>query len=270
MTDTKDSIRHASNSPWLEHAVRVGLVAYGVVHLLIAWLALQLAVGDRSGAPDQSGALHQLASQPLGAVTLWVAAFGLFALTLWQAVDALLGHRKHDGFKRGRRRVGSAGKAGLYVVLGVSAIKTAVGESSGSNEDQTTARLMELPLGRWLVGLVGVVIMIAAIAHVTKAVTMSFEDDLDADATTGSSGTAVTRLAQIGYSSKGVAFGIVGGLFLWAAWSYDPVKAGGLDTALRTLLDQAFGPWLLGLVAVGIGCFGLYCLAWARYADTTS
>ncbi|MDQ3481565.1 MAG: DUF1206 domain-containing protein, partial [Actinomycetota bacterium] len=44
----------------------------------------------------------------------------------------------------------------------------------------------------------------------------------------------------------------------------------GLDVALRTLLDESFGPWLLAVVAVGIGCFGVYCFFWARYADTNS
>ncbi len=52
--------------------------------------------------------------------------------------------------------------------------------------------------------------------------------------------------------------------------TYDPKKAGGLDVALRTLLDQGFGPWLLALVALGIGCFGVYCFFWAKDADTSS
>jgi hypothetical protein len=67
-----------------------------------------------------------------------------------------------------------------------------------------------------------------------------------------------------------VAFAVVGGLFVWAAYTYDPKKAGGLDVALHTLRGEGFGPWLLVLVALGIGCFGLYCFAWARYADTTA
>jgi hypothetical protein len=33
----------------LDKAVRVGFLAYGLVHLVVAWLAAQLAFGDSSG-----------------------------------------------------------------------------------------------------------------------------------------------------------------------------------------------------------------------------
>ncbi len=74
----------------------------------------------------------------------------------------------------------------------------------------------------------------------------------------------------MGYIAKGVALGVLGGLFVWAAATYDADKAGGLDVALRKLLDTGVGPWLLALVAAGIVCFGAFCFAWAWYADTQS
>jgi len=57
-------------------------VAYGVVHLLIAWIALQLAFGKSSQEASQQGALRDLAGKPLGGVLLWVVAIGLFALVV--------------------------------------------------------------------------------------------------------------------------------------------------------------------------------------------
>ncbi len=59
---------------------------------------------------------------------------------------------------------------------------------------------------------------------------------------------------------------MIGLLFVWAAWSYDPKKAGGMDAALSTLRSQPFGPALLTVVALGIAAFGVYCLYWARNA----
>ena len=53
----------ADNSEWMDHAVRVGLVSYGVVHLLMAWLALRLAFGDGGGSASSQGALQQLAAE---------------------------------------------------------------------------------------------------------------------------------------------------------------------------------------------------------------
>lgn len=261
--------RQLSNSVWLERTVRLGLVAYGVVHLLIAWLALQLAFGHQSNA-SQQGPLHALARQPFGTLLLWLVAVGLLALAVWQVTEALLGHTREDEPKRALKRVGSAGKAVVYAAIGISAAKIAVGSGSSSKSQALTARLMDLPFGRLLVAGVGVVILVVAVVHAKRSLTTSFKKDLEARATSGSSGTAIVRLGQVGYLAKAVAFAVLGGLFVWAAWTYDAKKAGGLDAALSTLLGQGVGPWLLVVVALGIGCFGLYCFAWARYADTSS
>jgi hypothetical protein len=73
------------------------------------------------------------------------------------------------------------------------------------------------------------------------------------------------RLGIAGYVAKGVAYGIAGLLIIVAALSYDPEKARGLDSALRTLRDQSYGQLLLTLVALGIGAFGLFCFFQSRY-----
>src|SRR5262249_45670717 len=95
--------------------------------------------------------------------------------------------------------------------------------------------------------------------HIYKGLAAKFKEDLQ-----GVVGVPTLALGRAGYASKGVAFSVVGVLFCWAAISYDPNKAGGLDTALRRLKDAPAGPLLLTLVAIGIGCFGLYCFVWAR------
>ena len=72
------------DSDWIDWVARAGLVAYGVVYVLIGWLAVQLALGDRSGAPSSSGALRELAQQPFGDVLIWIVSIGMFLLALWQ------------------------------------------------------------------------------------------------------------------------------------------------------------------------------------------
>jgi hypothetical protein len=270
VSNTRSTAKRVENSEWFERAIRVGLASYGVVHLLIAWLALQLAFGNSSGAANQRGAMRQLAQQSFGKPLLWIIALGFVALAVWQAFDAIWGHQKHDGGKRTFKRVGSAGKVVVYLVLAFTAVKTAVGSSSSSNKDSITAKVMKLPLGQLIVGLVGVAIVAVGIYLISRAVRRSFEHDLQPQATSGTTGSTVVRLAQVGYTAKGVALAIVGVLFIWAAVTFDPKKAGGLDAALHTLISQPFGPWLLAVVAVGIGCFGVYCFFWAKDADTSS
>ena len=57
------------------------------------------------------------------------------------------------------------------------------------------------------------------------------------------------------------------GWCVWAAFTHDPEKSGGLDHALTTMLEQPFGSPALGGIALGIGCYGLYCFVWARHLD---
>jgi hypothetical protein len=270
---TERKAQEVNDNPWFERGVRVGLVAYGVIHLLVGWLALQLAFGDRSGSPDQQGALQQIAQESYGDGLLWVIGVGLIILAIWQVFEAIWGHRKRDEPKRTIKRISSAGKVVFYSVIGISAIKFAVNAQSSSKKDSTdtmTADLMKQTAGQWLVAAVGIVIIVIGVMQVKRGITKSFTKDLDGRATSGDSGTAVEKLGQVGYISKGIAVGVIGVLFVWAAWDHDPKKAGGLDTALRKILDQPFGPVLLAAIAIGIIAFGLYCFAWAKYADTNS
>ncbi|MGH3508027.1 MAG: DUF1206 domain-containing protein [Nocardioidaceae bacterium] len=269
-SDVTTKAKSISDSSGFEHGVRIGLVAYGIVHLLIGWLGLQLAFGEGSGTPSQEGALRALAEQPGGELLLWLTGIGFFILAVWQLTEALWGHTREDGPKRAFQRLGSAGKAVLYAVLGFSALKVAIGSSSSSNEDSMTRKLLDLPGGQAIVMGIGAVIIVVAVVHLQRGFTASFGKHLDVGALSGASGSVVKRLGQVGYIAKGIALGVLGGLFVWAGATYDADKAGGLDTALRTLLDATAGPFLLVVVAAGIVCFGVYCFAWARYADTSS
>lgn len=263
--------QQAQHSDALKRGARVGLVAYGVVHLLIAWIALQIA-WTGGGNASSGGALKTLAAQPLGKTMLWVTTVGLAALVLWQFATALWGYQSEDGAKQLRKRLSAGGRGVLYAVLAVSALKIASGSggSSGSDskEKNLTAHLMSAPAGRVLVVAVGIAILVIAGRQIYRGVTESFTHDLEAGATSGSSGSMILAVGRFGYVAKGVAIGAVGLLFGWAAISYDPQKAGGLDSALKTVRDQPFGPYLLTLIALGLAAFGLFCFAWSRYART--
>lgn len=247
--------QQAQQSRLYDASITVGLIAYGVVHLLIAWIALQLAWGGTSEQASQQGALQELASKPFGTAMLWIVAVGLFALVIWRVMELAYGHLKTE------KKVQSAGRGLVYLVLGISAVKLATGSGGGGNQKALTARLMANGAGRVLVIVVGLVIIGVGIHQLHKAWTKKFTEDL-----TGGVSRTTILLGRIGYAGKGPAFVITGALFAWAAISYDPNKAGGLDTALRTLKDQPFGSVLLTLVALGFACFGVYCFVWSRNA----
>ena len=271
MLDQEKVRRTAKDSDALDGAIRLGLVAFGVVHLLIAWIAVQLALGHDTGQASPQGALQELAGKPLGGVLVWAVAVGMFFLVAWRLLEAAVGHRDAEDSKRPWLRVASLGKAVVYGAIGASAVKIASGSgsSSGSGQERSfTAKLMDLPAGTWLVGAVGLVILGVGIAHVRKGLSEDYREGLTAEGRSGQAGSAYLLFGKVGYSAKGAAICGVGALFGYAALSHDPNRSGGLDTALRTVLEQPYGPVLLVGLALGLGCFGLFCLARARHLST--
>ena len=266
----------AGNSESLENLARIGLLAYGLVHLLVAWLALQLAWGGGGGEADQSGAMATLAQTPVGKPLLWIIAVGLIALAVWQAAEALqwrgslrMGGRQK---KKALQKIGKAvAKAVVYAVLAITAIKFAVGsgKSSAQQQQEGTAGVFGWPGGRFLVGIVAVVLVCVGVVHIVKGVKKTFLKQIDLADAPPKTTRLITRVGQVGFPAKGIALAVVGGMFGYAAITFDPSKARGLDGAMRTILDAPFGEVLLTLVAVGIVAFGVFLFARARYPERT-
>jgi hypothetical protein len=266
----------AGDSESLENLARIGLLAYGLVHLLVAWLALQLAWGGGGGEADQSGAMATLARSPVGKPLLWIIAIGLLALAVWQAAEALQwrGALRAHGRQRKKAlgRIGkSVVKAVVYIALAVTAVKFAVGsgKSSAQQQQQGTAGVFGWPGGRFLVAIAAIALVVAGAVHVYKGVKKTFLKQIDLAEAPPKAEKLITRLGQVGFPAKGVALALVGGLVGYAAITFDPSKASGLDGALRTILDAPFGTVLLTIVALGIACFGAFLFARARYPERT-
>ena len=251
----------------MDHAIRVGLVAYGIVHLLVGWLALQLAFGEKEDSASNSGALHYLAQQPMGGVLVWMIAVGMFFLVLWRLLEFGFGYRdESDDTKRWRKRATSLFKAVIYGAIGWSAVQVATHSGGGGGgADSTTAKLMDLPGGQLIVGLVGLAIIGYGGSLVYRGWTEKFREHLDAQGQSGQDGSVYVLMGKIGYIAKGVAIAIVGGLFGYAAITHDPKKSGGLDQALQTVLEQPFGQVLLTAIAIGIAAYGVFCFARAKH-----
>jgi type IV secretory pathway VirB2 component (pilin) len=261
----RGAARSAHDSSTLTVLVGLGLAVFGVVHLLIAWLALQVAWTHQKKNTGNIGVVHTLASQPFGKVLLWISAIGFLALAGWQSLEATRGHENNDQTKKILKRIVSAGRVVLYVALAVLFIKAATSSGGkGKSKQAWTAQILNMTGGQFIVALIGLTIIGIGIGLFYIAGKKSFEKRIGTDVLRGRSGDAVVKLGQVGYVAKGVALGVIGSLFVWAAVTYDSKKAGGLDRALKTVLDEPFGKWLLTLVALGFACFGLFCFAWAR------
>ena len=248
-------------------AARVGLAARAVVYLVIGWLAIQIALGHSTPQANQKGALADIASHTGGMIVLWMLGIGFGAYALWRLSEAVFGTAA-DGSKAGPRAQ-SLARSVCYAALCVTTFAFIAGRSrqGQAQQQQTeTAKLMRHGYGRWLVGLAGVIVIAIGIGMIVEGVTKKFEKQLNLAELRGSARTTVVALGMVGTTARGIVFAIAGILVLDACITADSAKSTGLDGALRTLADRAYGPWLLGILALGLIAFGVYGMAAARWA----
>jgi len=259
--------RQAADSGPVKALGRVGLIAYGVVHLLVAYLAVRIALGS-GGKADKTGALQTIAGQPAGRFLLWVLTVGLAALTVWQLAEAGWGHRyRRPQRRRTLQRLVSLGEAAVAGALAFSAFKVASGKGGTSKGEKAAFvdKVFDWPAGQLLVAAAGIGIVAIAVYLVHRGITRRFVEDLDLGGAEPHARDATIRFGQVGWAALGVAYGILGLLIVYAAVTYDAAKATGMDTALKTLAGQPYGTVVLLMVAAGLACFGVYCLFDARY-----
>jgi len=259
------SARRASDSRPAQWLARLGLTARGVLYILIGVVAILVAIGQRSHEADQSGALQLLAGQPYGLVALWLLFIGFAGYALWRLSEALFGVTG-EGNGAGPR-LKSLVRAVLYAIFAYLTLKVITGKkpSQASQQKDLTATVMHHTGGRWLVGIIGVAIVIAGLVLVGEGIRRKFMKYLRTGEMSPRTRRAVERLGMIGTSARGLVFALAGVLVIDAAVQFKPSKAGGVDKALLTLRNQPFGEFLLILAAIGLLAFGVYGLAEARW-----
>jgi Domain of Unknown Function (DUF1206) len=251
-----------ADSPWVKTLGQVGVAAIGIVYLLLAWIALQVAFGGSSKSADNSGALAELAGKPFGKVLLAVMAIGLFAFAVWQVVLAVVGFEQAQDKELAFKRAAAGGKAVIGVALGVQSLQLVLGgggKSSSQKQADWTGKLLGLPAGRVLVVLIGLAVLGFAGYLVYSGWEKKFLERLE-----GANSKQIVRLGQFGWVARGVAFGMLGILIVIAGVKSQPEKARGLDAALKTLAAQPFGKWILTAVALGFAAYAVFQLVTAR------
>jgi len=259
------SARRASESPAAQALARAGLAARGVIYILIGWVAILVALGRSSRQADQQGALQLLAGKPYGLVSLWLLGIGFAAYALWRLSEAAFGVTG-EGNGAGPR-LKSLVRALVYAgfaYLTFQVISGAQGSQAGRQRDWT-AKAMHHTGGRWLVGIVGLIVVIAGLVLVVEGIRRKFMKYLQTSQMSPRAGRIIERLGMMGTAARGVVFALAGILVIEAAVTYKPSKAGGIDKALLTLRNQPFGGFLLILAALGLIIFGIYGLCEARW-----
>jgi hypothetical protein len=259
MPDAAGTARQVARSEPVKAGARIGIVAYGITHLLVAWLALHVAFGSGGERTDQNGAFQTIAAQPFGRVLLWVLVVGFVAVALWrleQTVFAVGGVQ--DSGEQVKKRVARGFQAAIFAALALLA------GGSGGTGQEAAAGVLGWPGGQFLVGAVGLAILAVAGVKAKHGWEKKFLEEMDLPGDPHVRRVA-ERLGQVGSIAKAAALGLIGVLVVVAAVRFDPSQANGLDPALKALAGQPFGMILLVLVASGLAAYGVFCFFDAKY-----
>lgn len=257
MTDTQTAERGA------EVAGRFGLVSRGVVYCLLAVVAVQVAAGTSDQELDRQGALRAVARQPFGRVLLIALTIGFAAYAVWRFAEATIGNDKAS------KRLLHAARGVLYAAFTVTAARLVLHhQSSGSSDKQAktwSARVMEHSGGRPLVVVVGVGLVIAGGVLCWRGLHQKFEKHLRLSDMSPWQRRWLPWLGTAGHSARGVVLSLIGLFLIRAAVKFNPQEAVGVDGALHQVANRAYGPVALGVVALGLGCYGLHSFTEARW-----
>lgn len=271
MGQAKQEVAKVAQTAPGEGLARWGLVSKGGLYLLVGVIAADVSIGGGERLQDRSGALAALADTWSGKFLVGLVAIGLLGYALWRLAEAILGRPLEGGEQEGwTKRLGYLARSVWYFGLFGIAVSALAGANEGGGsgeEDQYTARVLDLPAGRLLVAGVGLGILGAAAFNLYRGVTMKFCENLKLRKMGLWTERAFKALGVLGHLARAVVFGLIGFFLVRAAWQYDPKETVGLDGALAKVLRQDYGDTLLGFVAAGLIAFGLYCFAEARYRE---
>ena len=271
INQAKYEARHAATGRWMTALARFGYACKGVVYLLIGIFAVRLALGDGGKAPDNTAAIQAIYDQPFGKVLLSILTIGLCGFALWSLIQALFDTEgKGSKIKGILARLGYAGVAVSYAALAFAALQLitgsgATGKSSDATAQDWTARLLDQSVGVVLVVLAGLVALGVTCTLFQKAYRATFRQKLRLTTLRPQIREGIGILGRVGYGALGVVALLIGIFLIIAALQHNPGEAKGLGGALVSLLGQPFGPWLLGLVALGVLAYGAYSFVEARY-----
>lgn len=256
-------------APWVEKLARLGYASKGAVYAIIGGLAFAAAIGAGGATTDSNGAFQTILNQPFGTALLMLVGIGLVGYAAWRVIQAVV-----DADGKGNDAKGLAVRAWqfsrgvVHAFIALGAIRLAMGDSGGGGEDSTqhwTARMMGESWGIWLIALVGVGIGGYGIGQIVRGWTADLDRRLQLEGSAARHRTWVTRFGRYGLAARGVVFVIIGWFFVQAARQHDSSEARGIGGALRELAAAPLGPWVLGIVAIGLISYGLYEMVKSRY-----
>jgi hypothetical protein len=248
---------------WVRTAGRIGIASRGVIYLLLAYLAFDIA--RHGSAPVQTsstGALRELEARAEGKLLLVILAIGLGCYAAWRLFDAV------TGASGAIRRISSLGVAMIYGALCVRAAELFADHSTSggasSNPEPWVAKVMGWSGGTVAIEVAGAILVGAGITLGAWGLFHHYDKDLALERISRPWRKAVEVLGGFGDLARGSLLALFGVYLIEAAVTSNPSQAKSVDQTLRALVHHSFGALAIGAIALGLASYGIYSFFDAR------
>ncbi|MDX6533992.1 MAG: hypothetical protein QOF68_1736 [Gaiellales bacterium] len=274
VTSTAEQFRAVSTDdarhPAIEALARVGFVARGLLYVVVAVLAVEVARGHHTSEASQKGALREVAAQPFGFWLIAALAIGFGGYALWRLISAGIGRMQESGEKKSvGSRLAAFGSGMVYGSLCIAATSMLLGSGGTDSEsdhiDRATTFLMDI--SPWIVLAAGATVVGVGAYQAFVGLSGRFMKHFKKQQMSARAHRWARRIGAFGHIARGMSLALIGWFLIDAARDYDPKDAVGLDGALQKLATEPYGEPALLAVAFGLAAFGVFSLFAARYSE---
>ncbi len=267
----KKVAKQAAYNPWMERLTRLGYAVKGFLYIAIGFIAIAGALGKSRTPADQFGAISTFAKLPNAEILLWIFLIGFIAYSLWGVIRAVL-----DPLHKGTDMNGLLSRAGYLISAATYAsfafftyalIRGTRHAASSNSTTHLVSRVMSMPMGRWIIGAIGLAAIIAGLYQVVSGFEMNYDEVFKPYGLSAEQLKIARQMGRYGTMARGIVFALVGFFLALAGLRASPGTAQGFNGALKYLAQQPYGIYLLLIVALGLIAFGIYSFmnaAWFR------
>ncbi len=214
----KRAAKEAAYSKTMERLARLGYGVKGLIYITMGLLAIQGALGQGKTPADQLGAIRTFSKLPFAQALLWVVLIGLISYALWGVIRAIL-----DPFHKGTDIKGLVARGGYLIsaatyasfVVPTYRLLMEAGLVRDRIRLQPVAQIMSLPMGRFIVGFIGVAAIGAGLYQCYLGIELKFEKQFKTYALTPENYRIAIQMGRFGTIARGIVFASWDFSFFW-------------------------------------------------------
>lgn len=251
----------------IEKVAQVGLIAKGIVYILIGFIAFFAAfnIGRNSGNKvSQASAFSFIEDLPAGNALLWALAAGLLCYSIWRIIQTFRKSEREEIKPAKRIRYFFSGLAYLLLTFSVVRFARHQGSNGGNQNQQMASDMMDKPFGSWLVIIGGLIFAAVGIYQVWYGLSEKYRKHVQSSNLHTSATSLLLTSGKIGYVARGVVWLLISYMLIQAGLNRNSSEAGNTGEAFQ-LMENSMGPAIAGALGLGLVAYGIFSFIRARY-----